>query len=36
MRVLGYAADSDPDALGKEGAEVVMSLAEVPDLLGVR
>ncbi len=34
MRVLGYAADSDRRALADAGAEIVMSLAEVPALLG--
>lgn len=35
MRVLGYAADSDPEALLRAGAEVVWSLAELPRLLGL-
>ncbi len=35
MRVLGYGADSDPGALEREGAEVVMSLTELPRLLGL-
>ena len=30
MRVLGYGADSDPQALSDAGGEIVMSLAEVP------
>jgi len=34
MRVLGYAPDSDAHALSAAGAELVMSLAEVPRLLG--
>jgi HAD superfamily hydrolase (TIGR01509 family) len=35
MRVLGYAPDSDAHALRDAGAEIVMSLAEVPALLGL-
>ena len=36
MRVLGYAADSDERALRRAGAEIVHSLEEVPELLGLR
>ncbi len=35
MRVLGYAADSDEQALRTAGAEIVHSLGEVPSLLGL-
>jgi HAD superfamily hydrolase (TIGR01509 family) len=35
MRVLGYAADSDAQALRAAGAEIVHSLEEVPGLLGL-
>ena len=35
MRVLGYAADSDEQALRAAGAEIVQSLDEVPGLLGL-
>jgi HAD superfamily hydrolase (TIGR01509 family) len=35
IRVLGYAADSDETALGRAGAEVFRSLAELPQLLGL-
>jgi HAD superfamily hydrolase (TIGR01509 family) len=35
MRVMGFGADSDPEALAVAGAEVVMSLEEVPGLLGL-
>jgi HAD superfamily hydrolase (TIGR01509 family) len=36
MRVLGYAADSDEQALRGAGAEVFRSLDELPALLGLR
>ena len=36
MRVLGYAADSDEAALRTAGAEIVWSMAEVPERLGLR
>jgi HAD superfamily hydrolase (TIGR01509 family) len=35
MRVIGYAADSDPAALLNAGAEIVHDMGEVPSLLGV-
>lgn len=35
MRVLGFAADSDPEALALAGAEVFMSLSDVPALLSL-
>jgi len=35
MRVLGYAADSDERALREAGAEVVLSLQDVPAALGL-
>ena len=35
MRALGYAADSDPQALADAGAEPFMALAEVPGLIGL-
>jgi HAD superfamily hydrolase (TIGR01509 family) len=35
MPVLGFAADSDPEALAAAGAEVIMSLGDVPALLGL-
>jgi HAD superfamily hydrolase (TIGR01509 family) len=35
MRVLGYAADSDADALREAGAEVMGSLHELPQRLGL-
>jgi HAD superfamily hydrolase (TIGR01509 family) len=35
MRVLGFGADSDPEALAAAGAEVFMSLGDVPSLLGL-
>ena len=35
MRVLGYAADSDAAALRRAGAEVFMSMEELPGLLGL-
>jgi HAD superfamily hydrolase (TIGR01509 family) len=35
MRVFGYAADSDPEALRRAGAELIGSLAELPRLLGL-
>lgn len=35
MRVLGYAADADPDILRAVGAEVFYDMAEVPTLLGL-
>jgi len=35
MRVLGFAADSDELALRDAGAEIVHSLEEVPELLGL-
>jgi HAD superfamily hydrolase (TIGR01509 family) len=35
MRVLGYAADSDPAALRQAGAEVFGAMEELPGLLGV-
>lgn len=36
MRVFGYAADSDPAALERAGAELLWSLAELPPLLGLK
>lgn len=35
MRVLGYAADEDPDRLAAEGAEVITDLREVAARLGL-
>ena len=35
MRVLGYAADSEPAALREAGAEVFEAMEELPGLLGV-
>jgi HAD superfamily hydrolase (TIGR01509 family) len=35
MRVIGYGADSDPDALRGAGAEVIGNLAELPGHLGL-
>lgn len=35
MRVFGYTADSDEAALRQAGAEVVRSLDELPQLLGL-
>ncbi len=35
MRAIGYAADSDEDALREAGAEIVRSLGELPALLGL-
>jgi HAD superfamily hydrolase (TIGR01509 family) len=35
MRVLGYVADSDEDALRRAGAETLRSLTELPGLLGL-
>jgi len=35
MRVLGYVADSDEQALLRAGAESLRSLAELPELLGL-
>jgi HAD superfamily hydrolase (TIGR01509 family) len=35
MRVLAYAADSDPQALRAAGGEIVMSLAGIPRALGL-
>jgi len=35
MRVLGYAADSDERALRASGAEIVWSMTEVPERLGL-
>jgi HAD superfamily hydrolase (TIGR01509 family) len=35
MRVLGYAADSDEDALRGAGAEILGSLTELPGVLGI-
>jgi HAD superfamily hydrolase (TIGR01509 family) len=35
MRVLGYSADSDPDALVEAGADLVESMREVPARLGL-
>lgn len=35
MRVFGYSADSDPQALQQAGAEVFRSLEELPGLLGL-
>jgi beta-phosphoglucomutase-like phosphatase (HAD superfamily) len=35
MRVVGYTADSDEAALRRAGAEIVHSLGELPDLLGL-
>ncbi len=35
MPVLGFAADSDPEALAAAGAEVIVSLGDVPALLGL-
>jgi beta-phosphoglucomutase-like phosphatase (HAD superfamily) len=35
IRVFGYAADSDPAALERAGAELVWSLAEIPPLFGL-
>lgn len=35
MRVLGYMADSDEQALREAGAETFLSLAELPGLLGL-
>lgn len=35
MRVFGYAADSDAEALRAAGAEIVLSLAELAPLLGL-
>jgi HAD superfamily hydrolase (TIGR01509 family) len=35
MRVLGYAADSDERALGREGAEILHSMEELPSRLGL-
>jgi len=35
MRVLGYAADSDEGALRAAGAEIILSMGEVPVLLGL-
>jgi HAD superfamily hydrolase (TIGR01509 family) len=36
MRVFGYTADSDADALARAGAEPLGALTELPGLLGVR
>ncbi len=36
MRVFGYTADSDADALVRAGAEPLRALAELPALLGLR
>jgi HAD superfamily hydrolase (TIGR01509 family) len=35
MRVIGYGADSDPDALRAAGAEVIADLSELPGRLGL-
>lgn len=35
MRVIGYAADSDPDALRRAGADVIDTLTELPARLGL-
>jgi beta-phosphoglucomutase-like phosphatase (HAD superfamily) len=35
MRVLGHAADSDAAALEAAGAEIVPSMAEVPERIGL-
>ncbi len=35
MRAIGYAADSDPDALRAAGAELIASLDELPVRLGL-
>jgi HAD superfamily hydrolase (TIGR01509 family) len=35
MRAVGYAADSDGCALRNAGAEIIRSLADLPELLGV-
>jgi beta-phosphoglucomutase-like phosphatase (HAD superfamily) len=35
MRALGYAADSDEQALRDAGAEILHSLGQLPDLLGL-
>jgi HAD superfamily hydrolase (TIGR01509 family) len=35
MRALGYAADSDEEALGRAGADTFHSMAELPRLLGL-
>jgi HAD superfamily hydrolase (TIGR01509 family) len=35
MRAIGYAADSDERALRNAGAEIIRSLEELPELLGV-
>jgi HAD superfamily hydrolase (TIGR01509 family) len=35
MRALGYAADSDEQALREAGAEILGSLAELPAMLGI-
>jgi beta-phosphoglucomutase-like phosphatase (HAD superfamily) len=35
MRAIGYAADSDERALRNAGAEIIRSLDELPELLGV-
>lgn len=35
MRILGYAADSDPAALREAGAEVFEAMEELPGLLGL-
>jgi beta-phosphoglucomutase-like phosphatase (HAD superfamily) len=36
MRAIGYAADSDEQALRQAGAEILMSLQELPNALGLR
>lgn len=36
MRVLGYAADEDPERLAAAGAEVFFNMDEAPRLLGLR
>lgn len=36
MRVFGYSADSDADALRRAGAEPLTALGELPGLLGLR
>ncbi len=36
MRALGYAADNDEPALRRAGAEILRSLHELPERLGIR
>ena len=35
MRVIGYAADADEDALRTAGAQIVRSMDEIPSLAGI-